>query len=60
MIVGSAEMTNLPPSVLATLSSSRSSGGTKSHVETIVAEAIVPPSEMIIAGEQKLEIVVVR
>ncbi|MBX3267162.1 MAG: hypothetical protein KF831_10680 [Acidobacteria bacterium] len=60
MIIGSAEMTNLPPSVLATLSSSRSSGGTKSHVETIVAEAIVPPSEMIIAGEQKLEIVVVR
>lgn len=58
LIVGAAEMPDLPPSVLATLASDRSSGGSKQSVSTTVMSAIVPPSDFIIAGEQKIDIVV--
>ena len=60
VVVGASEMPNLPPSMLATLNSDRSSGGVKSVVQTTVFEKSLPPSEMIITGQQSLTIEVIR
>ncbi len=59
-IVGSSEMPNLPPSVLATLNNERSAGGSKPAVQTIIAEAELPFGEYIVFGSQTLAIEVVR
>ena len=59
-IIGSSEMPNLPPSVLATLNNDRMAGGVKPAVETIVNEFVVPPADFLITGEQVLTIEVVR
>ncbi|MEZ5307782.1 MAG: hypothetical protein R2684_11620 [Pyrinomonadaceae bacterium] len=58
-VIGSNELPNLPPSVLATLNTSRSSGIYKPTVESIVAEMELPVSEYIVAGKQDLEIEIV-
>ena len=60
VVVGASEMPNLPPSMLATLNSDRSSGGVKPVVQTTVVEKSLPPSEMIITGQQSLTVEVVR
>lgn len=59
-IVGSSEMPNLPPSVLATLNNERTAGGIKPVVQTIVSETAVPPAEFIITGQQTIAIEVIR
>jgi hypothetical protein len=59
-IVGSNEMPNLPPSVLATLNNERTAGGIKPVVQTIVSETEVPPAEFIIGGQQTITIEVIR
>jgi hypothetical protein len=59
-IIGSSEMPNLPPSVLATLNNDRSTGGIKPAVQTIVSEVVLPPAEFLITGEQTLTIEVVK
>lgn len=60
VVVGASEMPNLPPSMLATLNSDRSTGGVKPVVQTTVFEQALPPSEMIITGQQSLTIEVIR
>lgn len=59
-IVGSNEMPNLPPSVLATINNSRSSGGYTPTVETVVSEIEVAPAEFIVTGQQSIKIEVIR
>ncbi len=59
-IVGSSEMPNLPPSMLATLNNDRTAGGSKPSVSTIVYEIEIAPGEYIISGSQTLNIEVIR
>lgn len=59
-IIGSNEMPNLPPSVLATLNNDRTAGGVKPAVQTIVTETEVPTADFIITGQQTLSIEVIR
>ncbi len=59
-IIGSSEMPNLPPSVLATLNNDRTAGGIKPFVQTIVSETAVPPADFIIAGQQTITIEVIK
>ncbi|MEO8573930.1 MAG: hypothetical protein ABI481_08165 [Pyrinomonadaceae bacterium] len=59
-VIGSSEMPNLPPSVLATLNNDRTAGGIKPAVQTIVNEFALPPAEFLISGQQTLTIEVVK
>lgn len=59
-IIGSSELPNLPPSVLATLNNERTAGGIKPFVQTIVSETTVPPAEFIIGGQQTITIEVIK
>jgi hypothetical protein len=59
-IIGASEMTNLPPSVLATLNNDRTVGGFKSSTQTIVNEQTIAPAEFIITGQQTLTIEVIK
>jgi hypothetical protein len=59
VIIGASEMPNLPPSMLATMSSDRVSGGTKPAKHSVVAEQELTPAEFVITGERKLEIEVI-
>ncbi|HKP69260.1 MAG TPA: hypothetical protein VJV05_08250 [Pyrinomonadaceae bacterium] len=59
-IIGSSEMPNLPPSVLATLNNDRTAGGIKPAVQTIVNEVRLAPAEFLITGQQTLTIEVVK
>ena len=59
-IIGANELTNLPPSVLATLNNDRTVGGFKSSTQTIVNEQTIAPAEFIISGQQTLTIEVIR
>ena len=59
-IIGASEMPNLPPSVLATLNSDRSAGGSKPSVQTIIAEVELTSGDFVISGSQTINIEVVR
>ena len=59
-IIGSSEMPNLPPSVLATLNNERTAGGIKPVVQTVVSETEVPPAEFLISGHQSITIEVIK
>ena len=59
-IIGSSEMPNLPPSVLATLNNDRTAGGIKPAIQTTVNEVALPPAEFLISGQQTLTIEVVK
>ena len=59
-IIGSSEMPNLPPSVLATLNNDRTAGGVKPAMQTIVNEVALPPAEFLISGQQTLTIEVIK
>ena len=59
-IIGSNEMPNLPPSVLATLNNDRTAGGIKPAVQTIVGETEIAPAEFIITGQQSLTIEIIK
>ncbi|MEK6407205.1 MAG: SpoIVB peptidase S55 domain-containing protein [Acidobacteriota bacterium] len=59
-IVNNEEMPVLPPSMLATLGSSRTSGGFTPLSVATLAEHELPPSQFIISGQQTITINVVR
>ncbi len=59
-IIGSKELPNLPPSVLATLNNDRTAGGFTPTVLTVLTEQEVPPAEYVISGQQVLTIEVVK
>ena len=59
-IVNNEEMPTLPPSVLATLGSQRTSGGyTPLSIATLV-ERELPPSQFVVSGQQSITVNVVR
>jgi hypothetical protein len=51
-VIGTSEMPNLPPSVVATLNSDRNSGGYTPTVLSAVYEEELPPAEFVISGQQ--------
>lgn len=59
-VIGTNEMPNLPPSVVATLNSDRTSGGYTPTVLSPVYEMELPPAEFVISGQQLIAIDVVR
>ncbi|HKE58786.1 MAG TPA: hypothetical protein VKB46_18875 [Pyrinomonadaceae bacterium] len=59
-VIGTSELPNLPPSVVATLNSDRTSGGYTPTVLSPVYEKELPPAEFVIAGQQLIAIDVVR
>lgn len=59
-IIGTSEMPNLPPSMLATLNNDRITGGVKPAVQSVVKVAEIPPAKFIITGEQTLTFEVVK
>jgi SpoIVB peptidase S55 len=59
-VIGTSEMPNLPPSVIATLNSDRNSGGYTPTVLSPVYEMELPPADFVISGQQLIGIDVVR
>ncbi len=59
-VIGTNELPNLPPSVVATLNSDRNSGGYTPTVLSPVYETELPPAEFVISGQQLIGIDVVR
>ena len=59
-VIGSNELPNLPPSVLATLNNDRSAGGFLPRVITALSSQEFPVSDYLISGSQALTIQVVR
>lgn len=59
-VIGTSELPNLPPSVVATLNSDRSSGGFTPTVLSPVYERELPPAEFVINGQQMIGIDVIR
>ena len=60
VVVGTSEMPNLPPSVLATLNSDRMTGAAKPSVQSVIKVTEIPPAKFIITGEQTLTFDVVK
>ncbi|HEX8491531.1 MAG TPA: hypothetical protein VF658_01700 [Pyrinomonadaceae bacterium] len=59
-VIGTSELPNLPPSVIATLNSDRTTGGYTPTVLSPIYEKELPPAEFVIAGQQLIGIDVVR
>jgi hypothetical protein len=56
VVIGSSEMPNLPPSMLATLNNDRTAGGSKQTVQSVIAESQLPAGDYIVSGSQTLTI----
>jgi hypothetical protein len=59
-VIGTSELPSLPPSVVATLNSERTSGGYTPTVLSPVYETELPPAEFVISGQQLIAVDVVR
>lgn len=59
-VIGTSELPNLPPGVLATLNSDRTSGGYTPTVLSAIYEKELAPAEFVINGQQMIAIDVVR
>lgn len=59
-VIGTSELPNLPPSVVATLNSDRSSGGYTAMALSPIAEMELAPADFVISGQQLIAIDVVR
>lgn len=59
-VIGTNELPNLPPSMVATLNSDRSSGGFTPTVLSPVFEKELPPADFVISGQQLIAVDVVR
>jgi hypothetical protein len=59
-VIGTSELPSLPPSVVATLNSDRTSGGYTPTVLSPIYEKELPPAEFVISGQQLIAIEIVR
>lgn len=59
-VIGTSELPSLPPSMVATLNSDRTSGGYTPTVLSPVWETELPPAEFVISGQQLIPIDVVK
>jgi hypothetical protein len=58
VVIGSSELPNLPPSVVATLNNERSSGGYTPLPLSLVYERELAPAEFVISGQQAITVTV--
>lgn len=58
VVIGSNELPNLPPSVVATLNNERTSGGYTPLSLSSVYEKELPPAEFVISGQQVITVTV--
>ncbi len=58
VVIGSNELPNLPPSVVATLNNERTSGGYTPLSLSSVYEKELPPAEFVISGQQVISVTV--
>jgi hypothetical protein len=58
VVIGSNELPNLPPSVVATLNSERTSGGYTTLTLSPLYERELPPAEFVINGQQVISVIV--
>lgn len=58
-VIGTNELPNLPPSVVATLNSDRNSGGYTPTVLSPVFEMELPPAEFVVSGQQLIALEIV-
>ena len=58
VVIGTSELPNLPPSVVATLNSDRTSGGYTQITLSQVYERELPPAEFVITGQQVIALTV--
>jgi hypothetical protein len=59
-VIGTSELPSLPPSMVATLNSDRTSGGYTPTVLSPVGETELPPAEFVVSGQQLIAIDVVK
>ncbi|MDT4897924.1 MAG: hypothetical protein QOH25_3001 [Acidobacteriota bacterium] len=59
-VIGTSELPNLPPSVIATLNSDRTSGGYTPTILSPIFEKELAPAEFVINGQQMIGINVIR
>ena len=59
-VIGTSELPNLPPSMLATLNSDRTSGGYTPTILSPIFEKELAPAEFVINGQQMIGIDVIR
>jgi SpoIVB peptidase S55 len=58
VVIGSNELPNLPPSMVATLNNERTSGGYTPLMLSLVYERELPPAEFVISGQQVIAVTV--
>ncbi len=58
VVIGSNEMPNLPPSMVATLNNERTSGGYTPLMLSMVYERELPPADFVISGQQVIAVTV--
>jgi SpoIVB peptidase S55 len=58
VVIGSNELPNLPPSVVATLNSERTSGGYTALTLSPLFEKELPPADFVINGQQTISVIV--
>ena len=58
VVIGSNELPNLPPSVVATLNSERTSGGYTALTLSPLYERELPPADFVINGQQTISVIV--
>jgi hypothetical protein len=59
-VIGTSELPNLPPSMLATLNSDRTSGGYTPTILSPIFEKELAPAEFVINGQQMIALDVIR
>jgi hypothetical protein len=58
VVIGSNELPNLPPSMVATLNSERTSGGYTALTLSPLVEKELPPADFVINGQQTITVIV--
>jgi hypothetical protein len=58
VVIGSNELPNLPPSMVATLNSERTSGGYTALTLSLLVEKELPPADFVINGQQTITVIV--
>jgi hypothetical protein len=58
VVIGSNELPNLPPSMVATLNNERTSGGYTPLLLSMVYERELPPADFVISGQQVIAVTV--
>ncbi len=59
-IVGASEMSDLPPSMIATLNNGRAAGGVKATTASVISEKILDAGDYVFSGSQAVSFEVVR